>query len=348
MSRPGLAAHVTSPAPQDAWQAVYDADRDALVTQSPAWTAAIVTGGWQDVSRLYRLADGRELVLPLVRKRNIVQRAITSSSFPNSWGYGGVVGSGADPDALRTVADDLSTLRSCMVQIRPNPLHAAGYVPATERWRTKARRAHIISLDCRSDEIWARFNGSLRRGVRHAQREELQVEVDMTGRLIPEFHRLLMLSVDRWAGMQHEPPALARWRAGRRDPISKFEAWSRALGPAMRVLVARRAGVAISAIVVLQGANAHYTRGAMDRERMGGSRANELLLWTAIEAAAESGCHSFHMGESGESTTLANFKEKFGATAHDYAELRLEHVPITPVDQRARSAVKRVLRFRDT
>jgi hypothetical protein len=53
------------------------------------------------------------------------------------------------------------------------------------------------------------------------------------------------------------------------------------------------------------------------------------------------------MGESGRSVTLARFKEKLGAQPVDYAEYRFERLPISRADGLIRSAVKRVVGFRD-
>ena len=65
------------------------------------------------------------------------------------------------------------------------------------------------------------------------------------------------------------------------------------------------------------------------------------------QLACELGCTAYHLGESGQSASLAQYKEKFGARPVDYAELRMERLPYTRTDQAARSAVKKVLGFRD-
>ena len=105
--------------------------------------------------------------------------------------------------------------------------------------------------------------------------------------------------------------------------------------------------VPVASIVVLFGHNVHYTRGAMDKERASQVRANDLLHWNAIQAACASGAATYHLGESGRSNSLADYKERFGAMPFDYAEFRLERVPITRLDGAARSAVKRMIRFRE-
>jgi hypothetical protein len=55
----------------------------------------------------------------------------------------------------------------------------------------------------------------------------------------------------------------------------------------------------------------------------------------------------FHLGESGRSSSLSDYKERFGARPHEYPELRIERVPVTAADRAARSVVKRVIGFRE-
>ncbi|MCU1352424.1 MAG: hypothetical protein JWM05_1633 [Acidimicrobiales bacterium] len=344
-------ARVLTPAPRADWQRCYEADDTAVVTQSPRWTDAMVaTGRWTDASRHYRFPDGRELVLPLVRRRGLTGAA-PQHSMPDAWGYGGLVGSAVDDTAVAAVVDDLRAARTAWVRIRPNPLHA-------DAWRDGAavaggtlqlpKRAHALRLDADPDEIFrSRFTSAARRAVRSAEKSGLTVEVDRTGRLAPVFHALLGRSVERWAGSQHEPLALARWRAERRDPLEKFQAWAQALDGDCHILVARRQGLPIAAMIVLQGHNAHMTRSAMDLELVGRDRPNELLMWHAIRAASAAGCGWFHLGESGDSATLSRYKEKYGAVGMDYAEHRIEHLPATRVDTALRSSVKRLIGFND-
>jgi hypothetical protein len=85
----------------------------------------------------------------------------------------------------------------------------------------------------------------------------------------------------------------------------------------------------------------------MDKDLAGPSRANDLLHRLAIEDACRAGCRSYHMGESGSSESLAKFKRGFGACAVAYAEYRLERLPLTGMDNRARGLVKRLIGFQD-
>jgi hypothetical protein len=98
---------------------------------------------------------------------------------------------------------------------------------------------------------------------------------------------------------------------------------------------------------MLQGRNVSITRSAMDKALAAPTNAGYLLEWLAIENACAAGCRRYHLGESGTSRSLAHHKEGFGARAMPYAEYRIERFPLTRADALARTAVKRVLRFRD-
>ena len=103
----------------------------------------------------------------------------------------------------------------------------------------------------------------------------------------------------------------------------------------------------VSRVLTLLDRTAHYTRGAMDRDLAARPRAHDRLMWTTIEVACAAGCSVYHLGESGSSTSLSQYKERFGARPVDYTEIRLERLPLTRVDHAVRSGVKRLLGFRD-
>jgi Acetyltransferase (GNAT) domain len=351
----GPAAQLTrgEPAPRRLWDQLVAADADALPTQSPGWLDALCADGrYVDASACYELSDGRRALLPLVRRAHRPEWASTLGSMPASWGFGGlVVEGGVTADAVTSVVDDLVSRGALRVRLRPNPLHADAWAVATAGRRgvaTTPSCAHVLDLRGGFTTVWEqRFRSSTRSHVRKAERMGVVVETDTTGRLLPELHALLRMSVDRWAEHQHEPARLAQARFERRDPLTKLQSIAAHLGGSCRVSVARFEGAPVAAILVLQGRNAHYTRGAMDEELASHTQANKLLHSVAIEAACRAGCRSYHMGESGASPGLAQFKSRFGAVAHPYQEYFIERAPLTRLDRLARTSAKRVLGFRD-
>ena len=249
---------------------------------------------------------------------------------------------------MRLVLDDLVSRRVARQTIRVNPLHGPLYDPLVGGAISRVdRRSHVLDLTGGPDAVWSQFSKSRQRALRKAEREGVEVDIDATGRLLPEFFALMELSERRWAEQQHEPKWLARFRGRHRDSLEKWQAITEHLRGGCRVFLARHGGVPVAGIIVLFGANAHYTRGAMDKDLAGPVRANDLLLWRAIQAACDIDARWFHLGESGTSETLSRYKEGFGARPYDYPELLIERLPISRADRAARSTVKRLVGFRE-
>ncbi|HEY6757865.1 MAG TPA: GNAT family N-acetyltransferase [Baekduia sp.] len=342
---------VTSPAPRAVWEQVLASDPTALVTHTPTWLDFVCRAGdYEDASRLYELPGDRRLVLPMVRRRHLPGALAAEASFPPGFGMGGVLAPGGlQAGDAQVVFSDLARRDVVRTSLRPNPLNgdalAAGRPPGVAM---VSLLANVLPLDGGFERVWKeRFKSETRTAIRKAERCGLTVERDTSGRLVPVLYELYERSVDRWADQSHEPRALARWRGHRADPRRKFELMAEALGDACRVWVAWSDGRPAAAILVLQGINATYSRGMMDKELAGPLRANHLLHRLAIEEACMAGCRYYHMGESGFSASLMQFKSRFGARACAHAEYHVERVPITALDRRARGLVKRAIGFRE-
>jgi hypothetical protein len=342
---------VINPAPRDRWQEVLATDPNALVFQTPKWIDCVCRfGPYEDSSRLYEFADGRRLVLPMVRRRNLPGPLTSEASLPPTWNPGGIVApGGARAEDLVAVLGDLADRRILRICLRPGPLDADAWARARPPDAVVVPRlAHVLELDGGFDRVWSqRFKTTARTAVRKAERAGLTVERDTSGRLVRVLYELFELSLERWARHQHEPLRFARWRRRRVDPIRKFQIIAETLGDACRIWVARHDGQPAAAMLVLQDGNASYVRGMMDIELAGPTRANYLLHRLAIEEACEAGCRYYDMGETGSSHSLAQFKTRFGARPYPYAEYHLERLPITALDARARRLAKLLLRFRD-
>jgi hypothetical protein len=349
--RHGLRLHVTTPAPRDVWWELFQTDPDALPSQSPEWLDVLcVIRGAEDASILYQTQDGQRVVLPMVRRRHVPSHLTILESMPVAWGYGGpLTSSKVTPEVLTAVLDDLTTKVALRVHVRPNPLHGAAWAAAVGPGvMVLPRRAHVLDLSGGFDHVWSeRFTKKARWEARRAERRGVSIECDTTGRLVPVFHTLLVQSFERWARQQHEPRLLARARGLRRDPLRKWQVIAERLGPACQVWVAWYQGQPAAAQIVLRGTNAHYTRGAMDKALAGPSQATSLLQKMAIEDACRAGCRTYHMGETGDSQSLAHFKARFGAVPYEYAEYRLERLPLTAADHALRQVAKRMIGFRD-
>jgi Acetyltransferase (GNAT) domain len=341
---------VVTPAPRPEWRAIVAEDREALPEHAPEWLDAICdVSPYEDASRYYTFSDGRRLVLPLVRRLGLPGLGGWLTSYPPAWGMGGLVGAGVDDAALCAVLDDLAALRRQRIGIRPNPLQNALWsaASATRSITSVDRRGHVIDLSGGIEAVEGRIHRGTRKYIRRAERAGVRVEVDRGTALLDTYYDLYLKSIDRWADRQHEPVALARWRAGRRDPLAKLSALARHLGEAFVVVMAYVDDEPAFGSIMLLGQSAHVTRSAMDIDRVGPTKAGCLVHQRMLQLACEHGCSQYHLGESGKSDSLAQFKEGFGAVSIDYAEYRLERLPYTRADDGLRAAVKKILRFRD-
>lgn len=337
--------HVSSPAPREVWQKLVDADPDALAFQTPAWMDAICDwSGFEDASRLYEFPDGRQAVLPLVRRRVLQRGPEVRESLPHNWGTGGAVSTSRlrASEAGLVLADLLgsSGLRSAIL---PSPLLADVWTAAaaSKSVRILPHVAHVLDLTGGPTLIWNRtMSSSTRTKIRRAGRSGLEVEVDRTGALVEDYHALYEKWMAHRARTRGIPLVVVRRRA---EPLTKYRNVARRLGSACTVFCARLGGEPVAGLILLtHGSQAMYWRGASDLGAARSTNVNSLLQWLAIQAACDQGCHSYHMGESGGVQSLQTFKERFGAQPHGYPEIRVERLPATSVELRVDRLKRRV------
>ncbi|AXV04809.1 hypothetical protein DVS28_a0101 [Euzebya pacifica] len=333
---------VLTPAPPAEWSAVAAADPRTLVSQTPAATrAAARAWGAADGSRLYVFLDGTRAVLPGVRIG--LGGAARLASQPAAWGFGGLI---ADRSLraghLAAVLDDLRHRGPAQVHLRPNPLDASLWQEAADGLPVvRPARAGVVDLR----DGWERvrddaFNKGTRRLIRRAEREGVEVRCSATDDDLDAFLLLLRTSVTRWARRDGEVPAVAHLRRSIRDPRRRLQRLRDAIGPSFRLYLASLGDRTVSGALVLQGTNAHYTRGAMDIDAVGNSGATHLLQATAIEAAARAGCAHYHMGDSAAGSGLEAFKRGLGAVPVPYASYRLERLPLSRLEAVARGTAR--------
>jgi Acetyltransferase (GNAT) domain len=342
---------ITTPAPHDKWAHILQTTAEALAFHTPAWLDCICeVGNYADASRLYEFRNGRSVLLPLVRRRGLPGKVAVEASLPYGWGFGGALAPGGlTAEEASCIMADLSARPGLITSVRPDPLAAVPWLatrPAAIA--TTQRLAHVLDLEGGFEHLWEhRFATRARRNVRRAERQGVVVECDTTGRLMPVFYALYWRSVDRWARQAGQPLLLAQLLARWREPFRKYQRIAARLGTACRVYVAWVNGQpAASTIVLHHGSNASYWRAAMDKDLADPSRATFLLLRRSIEDACAGGCRHYHMGDSGNSASLAYFKEGFGAEPYRYEEYHFERLPVTQLVERARNVAARIARLR--
>jgi CelD/BcsL family acetyltransferase involved in cellulose biosynthesis len=343
---------VISPVPREVWETVLKSDGDAVVSQSLAWRDSVLDSGkYVDASRLYEFGSGHQVVLPLVRRRNMPVRLATVGSWPRAWGAGGPIcadGHVTEGQAA-AVMSDVASLGAVVTEIRLRHGASQAWQAAAAEFTSELSPSWDLDLCGGFDAVWSRkFRSSFRQAVRKAERSGLEVEVDHSGRLLGEFWDLYRLSMVRWAQMQHAPVWLTRRRLAADTNPGRLAVVAKHFGQDCATWVARSGGQPVAAIIVLRfGGYAKYWRGAMDKDGANKVRANELLHRLAIEEACKEGYRFYDLGFARPESPLAAFKAKFGADLRPTQVLRAERLPVQAIEEAPRKLVKKVIRFSD-
>jgi len=327
---PGAVVETTSPAPRDIWRGVLRDDPGATALQTPEYLDAVLTAtGGTDVSRFYQLRDGRQLVLPLVRRSSRLGLHL-DAGYPRGYGHGGMLATGGLlADDVRTVVKDL---RGESLSLR-----IGGSFHTYEQWSAgllpgvSDERRQVAVVDLEPGQIGdvgafraTRLDAQTQQRLRRAVRLGVEVEQDSTGRLIPVFYDIYRAWVERQIPRSGLPPVVARRRALEREPYAKFAAVAAHTGEACRVFVAWFRGRPIAAsILLVHGQHASAWRSYSMSELAAPVSADLLTSVTSIEDAISSGCRSIDLGhppaENGE-----RVKSSLGAFAGSVVELRIE------------------------
>jgi hypothetical protein len=317
------------------WSDVVRRDPGAGVHQTPAWIDAIcATGGYVDATRLYRTDDGRELVLPMVRRAP--WRPPVAESLPSAWGTGGLLASDGVvlPADVTAVWADLTRRRIAALRVRPEAHQVPAWDGAALGSRSGVQRQQksVVRLDGGFDAVWQRFRGEARTAVRKAERTGVVVVREPAEASMHEFYGLYTDWVVRRARERRLPVTVMRTRAALAEPIRKFTNVASHLGDACRLWVARQDGRAIAAAITLvHGQQATYWRGYSDKDLAGPTRANNLLHRQMMEDACASGALLYNMGWSG-TESLRRFKRSLGAGLVDFPVYTYERFPAAGLD----------------
>lgn len=317
------------------WAAIAASDPSATVFQTPEWTESVcASGGWTDCTRFYETADGRPLVLPMVRRTGPHGALPVAESLPSAWGTGGLVTPTGQvhPGDIADVWRDLATTSFIRIRVRPEAASVSAWDAAMPGTAASVRRQtkSVVDLTGGFGAVWQRFKGAARTAVRKAERGPLVVESGGP-EFVDDYYRLYLTWVERRARERGLPVSLMVARARRAEPLRKFRVVAEKLGPTCRIWLARHRGEAVAATIALHhGAHATYWRGYSSAEA-GPLRANDLLHRSMIEAACALGCRDYNMGWSGTQTLLA-YKARFGAREVEFPVYTHERLPLTRLD----------------
>jgi Acetyltransferase (GNAT) domain len=344
----GQAVRVSTPVPTSVWEQVAAADPTTLPFQTPAWRDCICAGSaWQDASRLYETAGGRQLVLMMARRAPAPGLTV-EASWPAGWGAGGVLApGGVRAEEAAMICADLASGRAASTAVRPGFATAAAW-PGPESGAFMIPRAvHVATFSGESfEDYWARSAPvKTQRGLRQARGHIERAGVVITSGNSPELLSGLYQSYLEWidwrAGQRKMPARVARWQARRAEPFGKFAAVAARLGPRCRIWVAQWEGRVVGATISLYAGDiAIGWRAFTSRSIPGRFRLFEVMAVEALQDAYQSGCHYFEMGESVGRKDLSAIKERLGGREHTFSEYCFERVPLI----RGRMAYQRLRR----
>jgi hypothetical protein len=335
-----------------AWADLVARDENIALSMTPDWTDCICgSSRFSDATLLFRGEDGRQLILPRLRKTGTPTMLGLFESPPPGWGLGADAcgfldeGGPASPSRTRALIQEIQHLPGLRTRVMVGGDDAAVWasvVPSTTY--STALTSQVLDLRGGFSRVWSeRFTSKVRSNARKAERRDVTVESDNTGRLIPVFDMLYRSSVDRWAQERGHPLSLMRWRAQRREPQNKFAVVARRMGERCTVWIAWRGGEPLAGIIVLtRGSRATYWRGAMNKERARGTGANELLHRHAIEAVCADERQSYDFGLS-QTDELRRFKSTFGAREVAVRAYYLEKLPTAAAEARCYNAAKKAV-----
>ena len=192
--------------------------------------------------------------------------------------------------------------KSMEYRARPEALHSA---PASKSYYN-----HSLQLNDNLTSLFAQLDGSTRRAIRKAEQSQLTVEFSQSEADIRTFYELLCRTRQRHG----VPPQPFEFFSNiQRHVLAQNQGW---------IVLARRGKVAIAGAVFF-----HYRKGAI--YKFGASddlfqhlRANNLVMWAAIQRYASDGLVTLDFGRTAPSNEgLRRFKLSWGTQ-----ERRIEYL----------------------
>jgi Acetyltransferase (GNAT) domain len=204
-----------------------------------------------------------------------------------------------DPDAVDLVRDRVIRFaqerRWRHLEIRGGKFFQVGSSSAATFF------GHTLDLRRHVDELYERFDSSVRRAIRKGERSNISVFVDRNRQAITDFYRL-HVQTRRRHGLPPQPASFF---------LNIYEYLIKP-GLGFTILAKRESRPIAAAIFFRFGKNALYKYGASDK-RFQEFRANNLVMWQGIQLLARTGVEKLHFGRTEcENDGLRRFKLSWG------------------------------------
>jgi FemAB-related protein (PEP-CTERM system-associated) len=285
-----LAVRPHSDADDAAWDELVLATPGSHPAQLRAWLA-FTARSYGVVPHAWVAAEGGALrgVLPLFEKRG-AGRAAQLFSAP-----GGLLA--RDDDAARALLEVARRLRdergATQVELRDQRRAWPDLATSTEHC------THELTLAADAEAQWKGFDAKLRNQIRKAERGDYRIHWGAAH--VEAFHRVMLENM-RDLGT---PLRSAAW----------FRTLLAALGERALLLVIERAGEAVGGMFLVVHRGWAMDIWASSLRRHFTHCPNQMLYWTALQAAIARGLVGFDFGRSQADTGTYRFKAQWGAVA---------------------------------
>jgi hypothetical protein len=295
-SEESLQMQICDPVRNPGWDHLIALHRDAGCFHTSAW-AKVLHQTYKHHPFYLRFSRGRRLaaLIPLMEVRSPFtgRRGVC---LPFSDACEPLI---FDPDAVDLVRDRVVDFAQ---ERRWRHLEIRGgkfFQPASSSAATFY--GHTLDLRRRVEELADRFDSSVRRAIRKAERSNISVFVDRNRQAITDFYRL-HVQTRRRHGL---PPQPASFFLNIYEHIIKP-------GLGFTVFAQLDSRPIAAAIFFRFGKNALYKYGASDK-RFQEFRANNLVMWHGIQFLVRTGVEKLHFGRTEcENDGLRRFKLSWG------------------------------------
>ena len=303
----GLAARIINPLSGSEWDDLVAGHPEATVFHTSAWARVLTrTYGHSPVYLQYTGSGESVALLPLmeVSSRVTGRRGVC---LPFSDFCGPLLSANSAAAAL---TDEI-----CRAAAERNwkhiELRSGAFEPAGERVGTFF--AHTLDLSGGEVAIFARFQPSVQRAIRKAEKSGVVVEISQTAGAMEEFYRL-----HRQTRRSHGAPP---------QPFAFFRhIQEEIIAPGLGFTALARSGAGcIAASIFFHRAGAGlYKFGASEKQHQN-VRPNHLTMWAGIRHLLNCGGRTLHFGRtSPDDEGLRRYKRSWGATEQMLSYLRFD------------------------
>lgn len=172
----------------------------------------------------------------------------------------------------------------------------------SDRWQTESRHVYwVVDLGSSEDDLWKRLDGNIRRQVRKAKRNNLQVEVGRDEKLVEPFYEM-------FSQFTHQAGTPVFGKAFLQNVVNSFP-------EGYNVALVRHENQPIAGYFQLEMGDTVYGMWGAALPATLKLRPAYLALWAIMRDAVNNGFSQLDMGRSPAEANASKFKGQWGGTS---------------------------------